>query len=118
MAAEWEITAVPDNNNGFRFRFYSTEQNDLVKHDTSRNVLFFNDIDLGASWLNNLSPVTTDDDPRETDFRLVATTGCNTFTEMPTNVAGDATVLQGNVTDMVRGFVDPHTHYFIRIHGW
>ncbi len=46
----------------------------------------------------------------ETEFRLIASTNCKTFPEITENVSGNRAVLKGEVTDHVRGFVDPHTH--------
>ncbi|GLT16445.1 hypothetical protein GCM10007938_02210 [Vibrio zhanjiangensis] len=95
--AEWVVSSSVYSGE-YRFRLYNKALKMGLRHNWNDGGLYF---------FNLLNPK---DKNSESEFLLVEQTGCKVFPEVEVNVAGDRTVLTGDVNQPIRGYVDPHTH--------
>ncbi len=58
-------------------------------------------------YIDGLKPADVNSEPY---FKLIPSEGCVDYSEIATNVTGDAEALKGDVNEPVRGFIDPRTH--------
>ncbi|TQV81312.1 hypothetical protein FKG94_09470 [Exilibacterium tricleocarpae] len=96
-SAEWNIEAIQQGENEFRYRFKAIGLNRTLHHNYATDDLTF---------FTTLNP----NNDSETAFELIPAANCVAYPEIETNVTGSPDLLKGNANLPVRGFVDAHAH--------
>lgn len=100
LATEWNITASEVSANNWRFQLQNRLTFAPIRYD-------YWQAGWVKTWWGGYPTVSL---VSETQFKLVAQSGCRAFPEITANVRGDVNRLKGNVNAPVRGYVDAHTH--------
>ena len=95
--AEWNIEAIQQGADEFRYRFKSVGLNRTLHHNYTSDDF-------------NLLESSTPNNNTATEFELIAATNCVDYPEIETNVTGSPDLLKGDMNQPVRGFVDAHAH--------